>query len=132
MSPTLKTRGALALIVTDQIHAGCAMCTGEAVALVCFQLAERPLESGQADAGVVVLLVQADAVLRAKVIDAVINALLAVDARESPGTDAAGERGATERNRLLADVKGNNNKGRGFYWGWRTSQTGAGKLTYSR
>lgn len=68
------------------------MCTGDAVALVCFQLTERPLESGHAEAGVVVLLVQANAVLRATVISAVIEVLLAVDARESWRTDAAGKR----------------------------------------
>lgn len=89
---TFKTWGAVAPIITDQVHAGRAMCTGDAVALVCFQLTERPLESRQAEAGVVVLLVQADAVLRATVIHAVIDVLLAVDARESWRTDAAGKR----------------------------------------
>lgn len=89
---TLKPWGALAPIITDQIHAGRSMCTGDAVALVCFQLTERPLESGQAAAGVVVPLVQADAVLGAMVVNAVIDVLLAEDARETARTDAAGER----------------------------------------
>lgn len=89
---TLKTWGALAPIIPDQVHAGRTMCTGDAVALVRFQLTERPLESGQAEAGVVVLLVQADAVLGAMVVNAVIDVLLAVDARESARTDAAGKR----------------------------------------
>lgn len=89
---TLQTWGALAPIITDQVHAGCAMCTGGAVTLVCFLLTEQPLESGQAEAGVVVLLVQADAVLGATVISAVIDVLLTVDAHESSRADAAGKR----------------------------------------
>lgn len=89
---TLKTWEALAPIITDQVHAGRAMCTGDAVALVCFQLTERPLESGQAEAGVTVLPVQADAALGAAVIDAVIDVPLAVDARQPRRTDAAGKR----------------------------------------
>lgn len=68
------------------------MCTWEAAALLFFQFTQRPLESGPAAAGVVVLLVQADAVLRAKVVKAVINVLLTVDTCESSRADAAGKR----------------------------------------
>lgn len=89
---TLKTWGAPAPIITDQVHAGRAMCTGDAVAFVCFQLTERSLESEQAEAGVAVLPVQADTVLGAAVTDAVIDVPLAVDARQPRRTDAAGKR----------------------------------------
>lgn len=82
----------MAPIITDQVHAGRTTRTGGAVALVCFQLTERPLESGQAEAGVAVLPVQADAVLGAAVVDAVVDVPLAVDARQARRADAAGKR----------------------------------------
>lgn len=91
-SRTRKAWGAPALIITGQVYAGGTVCTWEAVTLICFQFTQRPLESGPAAAAVVVLLVQADAVLGAKVVKAVINVLLTVDTCESSWTGAAGKR----------------------------------------
>lgn len=128
-SCTRKAWEAPAPITTGQVYAGGAVCTWKAVALICFQFTQRSLESGPAAAGVVVLLVQADAVLGAKVVKAVINVLLTVDTCESSRADAAGKRlcgeggeggggeglnGVGKQSSLLSDGKENNSKGQGF------------------
>ena len=83
---TLKPRGTVAVVIIDQVHTRGAPCTRRAVALVRFQFTEWPLESRRASAGKVIPLVHTGAVLRAAMVNTVINVHLTEGPCVSSGT----------------------------------------------